>query len=83
VIASNSQASNTNVAVRLTFLNLNMYAGLNIDGPLGAVYNIQSTPALNSNWVTLTNISLPSQPYVYIDYSSPTNSKQFYRVNPQ
>ena len=83
VIASNSQASNTNAAVRLTFLNLNMYAGLNIDGPLGAVYNIQSTPNLASNWVTLTNISLPSQPYVYIDYSSPTNSKQFYRANPQ
>jgi hypothetical protein len=61
-----------------------MYAGLNILGPLGANYNIQSIPTLNGNtWTTVTNISLPSQPYIYIDYNSPTNTKQFYRAVPQ
>ena len=66
------------------FWNLNMYAGLNIFGPIGANYNLQSTSDLNgSNWTTLTNISLPTQPYIYIDYNSPTNAKQFYQAVPQ
>jgi hypothetical protein len=61
-----------------------MYAGLNILGPIGANYNVQSIPVLNgTNWTTLTNVSLPSQPYIYIDYNSPTNAKQFYRAVPQ
>jgi hypothetical protein len=61
-----------------------MYAGLDIVGAVGAIYNIQSTSDLGStNWTTLTNVALPSQPYIYIDYASPTNSKQFYRANPQ
>jgi len=84
VVASNSQGTNISTSVSLTFLNLNMYAGLNILGPLGASYSIQSIPTLNgSNWTTLTNVSLPSQPYIYIDYNSPTNAKQFYRAVPE
>ena len=83
LMASNSQGTNYSTVVRLTFLNLNMYAGLNILGPVGANYNIQSTPALTSNWTTITNVSLPSQPYIYIDYNSPTNKMQFYRASPQ
>ena len=84
VVIANSVNTNTSASVSLTFLNINMYAGLNINGPVGATYNIQSTPALGAtNWVALTNISLPTQPYVFIDYSTPTNSKQFYRANPQ
>jgi len=84
VLAANSVNTNTSATVSLTFLNLNMYAGLNILGPVGANYNVQSTPALNgSNWTTLTNVSLASQPYIYIDYNSPTNAKQFYRAVPQ
>ncbi len=84
VLAANSVNTNASASVSLTFLNLNMYAGLNILGPLGANYNIQSIPALNgSTWTTVTNISLPTQPYIYIDYNSPTNAKQFYRAVPQ
>jgi len=84
VVAANSVGTNNTVGASLTFLNLNLYAGLNILGPIGANYAIQSTPNLGtSNWTTLTNVSLPTQPYVYIDYSSPTNVKQFYRANPQ
>jgi hypothetical protein len=28
-------------------------------------------------------VALPTQPYIYIDYSSPTNPRQFYRAVPQ
>ena len=86
VVIANSVNTNTSASASasLTFLNLAMYAGLNIIGPIGANYNIQSIPALNAtNWTTLTNISLPTQPYIYIDYNSPTNSRQFYRALPQ
>jgi len=84
VVIANSVSTNTSASVSLTFLNLAMYAGLDIIGPIGANYNIQSIPALNgTNWTTLTNISLPMQPYIYIDYNSPTNSRQFYRAVPQ
>jgi len=84
VIIANSVNRNTSASVSLTFLNIQMFAGLNIYGPIGANYVIQSTPVLNdTNWTTLTNISLPTQPYIYIDFSSPTNAKQFYRAVPQ
>jgi len=84
VIAVNSQAAITNAAVRLTFVNINMYAGINIEGPIGANYQIESAPTLRgTNWFTLTNITVPSQPYIFIDYRSPTNSMQFYRAVPQ
>ena len=84
VVIANSVSTNTSASASLTFLNLAMYAGLDIVGPIGANYNIQSIPALNgTNWTTLTNISLPTQPYIYIDYNSPTNSRQFYRAVPQ
>ena len=85
VIAANSVSTNTSPSASLTFLNIYMFAGLNVLGPIGANYNIQSTPALGqiNSWITLTNISLPTQPYIYIDYSSPTNAKMFYRAVPE
>ena len=84
VVVANSAGTNTSSSVSLTFLNLNLYAGLKITGPLGAPYTVQAISALGgTNWSTLTNVALPSQPYIYIDYSSPTNSKQFYRAVPQ
>lgn len=84
VVAANTLGTNTSSNARITFLNINMYAGLCIYGPLNANYAIQSTPTLGggTNWTTLTNISLPTQPYIYIDYATPTNSKQFYRAVP-
>jgi hypothetical protein len=65
----------------LTSVDLNIFAGIVINGPLGSDYVIQATPA-PTNWITLTNLALPSQPYIFIDCSSPTNSQQFYRAAP-
>ena len=59
------------------------FAGVVVDGPLGSNYVIQASCNLSSsNWMTLTNVALPSQPYIYIDYSSPTNQQEFYRALP-
>lgn len=64
-------------------LQLKMFAGLIINGQLGGSYSIQSTPTIGgTNWTTVTNITLTTLPYTFIDYRSPTNSQQFYRVIP-
>jgi len=66
-------------------VSIKMFAGIILNnGNIGSNYLIQATGNLSSsNWTTLTNVTLPSNPYIYIDYSSYTNSQQFYRVQPQ
>ena len=64
-------------------VDLKMFAGLILNGPIGSNYNVQATSALGpTNWTTLTNVTLLTRPYIYIDYRSPTNPQQFYRVVP-
>jgi hypothetical protein len=50
---------------------------------VGSNYLIQATSNLPAGWTTLTNITLSSQPYIYVDYNSVTNKQQFYRAVPQ
>jgi len=60
-----------------------MFTGVIINGPLGSNDFIQAGSNLQSAWQTLTNVTLPTQPYIYIDYSSQSNALQFYRALPQ
>jgi hypothetical protein len=66
-------------------VSIKMFAGIILNnGHIGSNYLVQAASNLSSNnWITLTNVTLPSNPYIYIDYGSPTNSQQFYRVQPQ
>lgn len=66
----------------LTSVTINCFAGVIIHGTVGSNYVIQAQANINSSWVTLTNVTLPTSPYTFIDYSSPTNNQQFYRVTP-
>ena len=63
-------------------VTINCFAGVIIHGTVGSNYVIQAQANINSSWVTLTNVTLPTSPYTFIDYSSPTNNQQFYRVTP-
>ena len=84
VIVNNAAGSVTSSSVTLASVDIKMFAGVIVNGQLGSNYLIQATSNLASgNWTTLTNVALLTQPYVYIDYSSPTNSRQFYRAVPQ
>jgi N-acetylneuraminic acid mutarotase len=83
VIVNNAAGSVTSTSVILTSVGIKMFAGIIVDGPLGSNYLIQATSNLLSGWTTLTNLALPSQPYIFIDYNSPANSQQFYRAVPQ
>ena len=83
VIVSNAAGSVTSTSVTLASVDIKLFAGVIVNGPLGSNYIIQATTNLLSNWTTLTNVALPSQPYIYIDYNSPVIPQQFYRAVPQ
>jgi hypothetical protein len=64
-------------------VDLKLFAGLIVNGPIGSNYNVQATGTLApTNWTTLTNVTLESDPYIYVDYRSWTNGQQFYRLVP-
>ena len=83
VTVNNASGSVTSRAATLASVDIKLFAGVVVNGPLGSNYLIQANSNLLSSWTTLTNVALPTQPYVYIDYSSPTNRQQFYRAVPQ
>jgi N-acetylneuraminic acid mutarotase len=60
---------------------LQQYAGLTIIAPVGSTNLIQYLNDLaDTDWITLTNMVLPSSPYTIIDYDSPGHPKRFYRA---
>ena len=84
VTVSNSLGGVTSHIATLASVDIAMFAGVIVNGPLGSNYLIQAASSLAPTiWTTLTNVALPAQPYIYIDYTSPTNAKQFYRALPQ
>jgi hypothetical protein len=83
VIVSNAAGCVTCPSVSLASVDIQMFAGVVVNGPIGSNYLIQATSSLPGGWTTLTNVALPTQPYIYIDYGSPTNARQFYRAVPQ
>jgi hypothetical protein len=83
VTVYNGLGSVTSQSVSVASVTVQKFDGVVVSGLIGAQYAIQSAPALNpTNWTTLTNITLSSQPYVYIDYASPSNPSQHYRALP-
>src|ERR1035437_4708482 len=63
-------------------LEARVYAGITVTGTVSAAYTIEATTnlAVTNGWVALTNVVLPSSPWVYIDYASPGMAKRFYRT---
>ena len=81
VIVSNAAGMVTSSSATLSLLSLQMYAGLTIVGPVGGNYQIDYRNDLNNtNWFNLTNIVLPSSPYLFIDAASPQSPRRFYRA---
>ncbi len=61
-------------------LQIALYAGLTITGDVGKTYNIFASDAVSgSSWLLLTNVVLPSSPYLFYDSQSVTN-RRFYRA---
>jgi len=63
------------------FLDINCYAGVKVLGVPGRTYRIESSPASGTpNWQVTTNIVLPYNPYIWIDYGTPTAPARLYRA---
>ena len=83
VVISNSVGTNYSSAVTLGFIDLKMLAAVYLTGPVGKNYRIDTATTLApTNWVPVTNITIPTQPFIYVDYTSATNKMQFYRAVP-
>lgn len=81
VVVSNPAGSVTSAAASLSFLDVAMYAGLTIGGPVGAKYKVEYTSNLdNPVWLELTNFTLPTSPYRFVDWDSVGAPKRFYRA---
>jgi formylglycine-generating enzyme required for sulfatase activity len=62
-------------------VNLQLYAGLTISGTVGNNYVVQYVTNLSqTNWQTLTNLTLPSSPYLLVDTSTTATVGRFYRM---
>jgi len=81
-VVANSFGSVTSRVAQLSvaFLGIDCYAGVRILGVPGRTYSVEATPAIGApNWQVLTNLVLPSSPYVWIDYESPQVPLRIYR----
>jgi hypothetical protein len=65
-------------AVAPANLQLQTYAGLQINGTVGRTCQIQSSPNM-ANWSTVATVLLTASPYLWID-TSPAGGHQFYRA---
>lgn len=84
VLVSNFIGTNTSAVANLDYFgDLKLYAGTIVAGTIGRQFRVDYADVVNvgtTNWQVLTNITLPSSPYVVIDYSSPGQTKRFYRA---
>src|SRR4051812_4901094 len=63
-------------------LDIQMYAGLIINGAVGTVYAIEYAPELaqTNNWRCLAFLQLPATKYLWIDNSVSATAHRFYRA---
>jgi Concanavalin A-like lectin/glucanases superfamily/Lectin C-type domain len=62
-------------------LDVKMYAGLTVSGPVGSPVRIEyREPPHASEWRVLTNFTLPSNPYLFFDTGSSGPRPRFYRA---
>jgi uncharacterized repeat protein (TIGR01451 family) len=85
VMASNIAGTATSDGAALWFLaGIDSQAGLPFYGPVGTMFQVQYTANLangtNAPWMTLTNFTLPSNPYYFIDPTPVRPPIRFYRA---
>jgi len=66
---------------RLNLQTQSNSAAISIQGAVSARYRLEAATSLSStNWTILTNLALPSSPYMFTDTTSSNVSTRFYRV---
>jgi len=86
VVIANAVGTITTVPVGLHFFgDLKFMAATVLAGPVGQQYRVDYADVVNvgtTNWLVLTNLTLPSSPYLVIDPSSAGQARRFYRAVP-
>ena len=69
-------------SVQPASLSVGLHAGLQITGTTGATYRIEFVNQLGAtNWMALTNLTLPASPHFWADPNSVTNqARRYYRA---
>jgi hypothetical protein len=82
VVINNSAGTATSGNAVLWFMGgIELYPGLPIYGPPGAVFQVQYTNNLSPDpWIVLTNFSLPGNPYLFVDPTPARIGQRFYRA---
>jgi hypothetical protein len=82
VAVGNNNGTVLSASAALTVIDLQFYAAVTINGIVGALYRIDYSNDVGTpiNWTTLTTLTLPSSPYIYVDLTSAGQPKRFYRV---
>lgn len=86
VISSSAGGSTTSQNANLLFFgDLKFYGGATLAGPVGQQFQVDYADVVNvgtTNWLVLTNRTLPFSPFLVIDPDSPGRTKRFYRALP-
>jgi len=63
-------------------LGIQQYAGLSITGAVGTVYSVEYVTDLTqtNSWRCLEFLQLPTSPCLWVDKSTPTTGRRFYRT---
>ena len=85
VVSSTAGGFTTSQNANLLFHgDMKFYGGTTLGGPVGQQFRVDYADVLGSvtNWLTLTNVTLPSSPYLVIDPNSPGRTQRYYRAVP-
>ncbi|MFM1767595.1 MAG: hypothetical protein RJA22_124, partial [Verrucomicrobiota bacterium] len=81
VEVSSASGTTRSQPARLTLTGLVLRPTLFIEGVVGAGYRIEYRDGVSqTNWLTLTNLTLGTTPYQFVDYSAQGRPQRLYRV---
>ena len=84
VVVGNTAGSVESAAATITVTRLDLYPGILVAGPVGAVYRVEWTTEATGDggWTLLRAITLDQPSYVVIDPQPANQPRRFYRVVP-
>lgn len=84
VTNSTGTASSRTTRLSVSFIQVEAYAGIRINGVVGQTYRIEATPAVGPlNWQSVGTLTLNTTPQTWIDLETPNLPQRLYRVTQQ
>jgi len=83
VVVRNGAGQAESANASLSLLEIEVYPGLIISGPVGARYRVEFRTDIDSpSWTALGETTLDASPKFYFDTTAPARDKRFYRAVP-